>query len=319
MRHPALIACAALACCQLRFGHAEAAPVGLLPVTGDPALARKLNAELVPRLARTGGPELVGPSKVQVRLHSAAGVADTIRTTRGQVVRAEQMLLDMKRRGAVREARHAINALVRVGGRYHSPRLTSRAHLVLARALLLKPAAPTAARSALRDALEISPDLSDGGLPPSVGQLLQKVRKEPARDNLPTVGELASLCKQADLSSLVWIAARPRGDEVEIRLLVYDQASHASSQQVKRRAARGRMLDEVEVMVSANVRTHGPTMATPLPTPRDPAPAASPRPWYRRWWIWAIAGAVVAGVSVTAVLTTRNGDRPGDLTLHLRF
>jgi hypothetical protein len=30
-----------------------------------------------------------------------------------------------------------------------------------------------------------------------------------------------------------------------------------------------------------------------------------PRPWYRRWWVWTIAAAVVGGGVATAVVLTR--------------
>jgi hypothetical protein len=40
-----------------------------------------------------------------------------------------------------------------------------------------------------------------------------------------------------------------------------------------------------------------PLVAVAPPPRRQPAPAA--RPWYRRWWIWAAAGAVLAATAIT--------------------
>jgi hypothetical protein len=43
------------------------------------------------------------------------------------------------------------------------------------------------------------------------------------------------------------------------------------------------------------------------PQPRRAKPAAS-TPWYRRWWLWTAAGAVVAGtVTAVVVVATRDG------------
>jgi hypothetical protein len=40
--------------------------------------------------------------------------------------------------------------------------------------------------------------------------------------------------------------------------------------------------------------------------------ALQPRPleWYEEWWVWTIAGAVVAGAAVTAVVLTTGGSAP---------
>jgi hypothetical protein len=43
-------------------------------------------------------------------------------------------------------------------------------------------------------------------------------------------------------------------------------------------------------------------------TPATSAPAASTA-WYKRWWVWAIAGAVVAGAATAVVVTTAGPDK----------
>jgi hypothetical protein len=41
-----------------------------------------------------------------------------------------------------------------------------------------------------------------------------------------------------------------------------------------------------------------------------PAPAIAPGPaWYRRWWVWGLVGATVAGVAIAAVATSGQNDR----------
>ncbi len=42
----------------------------------------------------------------------------------------------------------------------------------------------------------------------------------------------------------------------------------------------------------------------------DPGPAARAKPWWRRWWVWAGAGAVVAGAGITAALMADRGGSP---------
>jgi hypothetical protein len=48
---------------------------------------------------------------------------------------------------------------------------------------------------------------------------------------------------------------------------------------------------------------------------RGAGSARAPRPWYRRWWVWAIAGAVVAGSVTAAVLLSRSSDGPETVPL----
>jgi hypothetical protein len=85
------------------------------------------------------------------------------------------------------------------------------------------------------------------------------------------------------------------GDTVVIRLLVHDLAQGArqgSFQEVLARGAGERELrDALRRMVAG--------FAPPPPPPRRRTP------WYGRWWVWSIAGVVVAGSVTAAILATR--------------
>ena len=40
----------------------------------------------------------------------------------------------------------------------------------------------------------------------------------------------------------------------------------------------------------------------PTPSPHDDPPAATPAQWYRQWWVWTVAGSVLAGGLTAALL-----------------
>ena len=55
-----------------------------------------------------------------------------------------------------------------------------------------------------------------------------------------------------------------------------------------------------------------------LPRHTAPPKRAVATPWYRRWWVWTLAGVVVVGATVTTtVLLTREPEqRPWELQVH---
>jgi hypothetical protein len=41
---------------------------------------------------------------------------------------------------------------------------------------------------------------------------------------------------------------------------------------------------------------------------RTPQSDSSPRPWYKRWWVWTVAGVLVAGATTAVVVSTARPD-----------
>jgi len=286
----------------------ERETVGILPVAGEAALARTLDEELHRAVAARTGQGVVGSVGLQARLWRGEGVAEKVQAARAAHEEAEQKVLQMDRSGAVAAARRAVSLLVVVGGRYHTPRLLSRAHLALARAMLLKPADANAARAALRAAREATPEGLEDRLPLRMAKLLGEVRREPRRSREPTVGELTSLSQVAGLPELVWISARARKAGVEVELLVYDRWSHARGHLVRQRVAREQLVAQVADLVAAALprRSVSPVIAEPAQPRRSvQAPAT---PWYKRWWVWTLVGVVVVGGATAGVIAaTRDG------------
>jgi tetratricopeptide (TPR) repeat protein len=78
--------------------------------------------------------------------------------------------------------------------------------------------------------------------------------------------------------------------------------------------------DEVKNRVAALKRVREQKQAAPLPAvtlePEPATPASAPvdepeaKPWFKKWWVWAAVGVVVAGGVTTAVLLT--GKEPED-------
>jgi hypothetical protein len=277
--------------------------VGILPATGHRALAGQLDSRLKQDLARKINQTLIDSGELRIRLTRAPGVAAAVESARSWVVQAEQKLLHMKRQQAIDAAKEAISPLLAVGGRYHAPRLFSRANLVLARALLLKPSDPRTARVALQAALEATPNLVLEQLPPKAARLARQVREEALPSDPPPDEELAIICKQGEVSSLVWIAVRPNGGNVQVDLLVHSRGDEVLSQRQRKEVAPDRLLQDVSDMIADALGKTGAVAGAPSHSPGGQA-----RPWYSKWWVWTLVGAAVAGATVGVVLATREGD-----------
>jgi hypothetical protein len=133
-------------------------------------------------------------------------------------------------------------------------------------------------------------------------------------ERLPGLGELLA----ADRA--LFVAARAKGrTEIELRGFLYEVAS-------------GKRLARVELTARAPLRAE---QLTPLALWRPASeelfapvviarsrPAAR-RPWYRKWWVWTLAGAAVAaatvGVSVPLALRARSSSPTSSEQLQLRW
>jgi len=129
----------------------------------------------------------------------------------------------------------------------------------------------------------------------------------PALDRLP--------CEPREGSCLRQLRRRLKGDRLlllrvgrladttVIRLTVHDLARgvrQGSWQEVlKQGAGAAQEGKAVERMVAGFA-------------PRPPSPS---RPWYGRWWVWTLAGVVVAGTVTATVLATRSSDPKPYITI----
>jgi len=133
----------------------------------------------------------------------------------------------------------------------------------------------------------------------SVWEALRALRPELGRE---TIEVPPALSTNLGLSSLLLVRLRGGGQSLRAEASLY-------------RLEDGKLLGSASVAVSPRPRP-GQLAALALwradrPTP-TPAPTPTPRrrdrPWYERWWVWSVVGAVcVAGVAVAVPLALTSG------------
>ncbi|MCA9669662.1 MAG: hypothetical protein KC503_28900, partial [Myxococcales bacterium] len=239
--------------------------------------------------------------------------------------RADKAALYMKRGGAVSSARQAIAELDEALARFVAPRKLARAHAALAYALLLAPADEVGARDALHAAVtadaNFTPDADRNS--PTVKRLLAEARAK-LRVAPPDSASLDKLASRARLARLVWLsaaAAAGGASTVDLEVQIYEVSARAVRTRLSKRVTRAELVASaaalVEQALAGDKAIAGGTGsggagsgnggAGPAGTPGGGA-AASATPWYKRWWIWAIAGAVVAGAGVGLGVGLTRGD-----------
>jgi tetratricopeptide (TPR) repeat protein len=110
------------------------------------------------------------------------------------------------------------------------------------------------------------------------------------------------------------------GGQPDKALTAYRAYLRTAPDDAAKRELVERRIEELERLVGAPGRPTAaappspPPLATPVPAgATDGAPALTAsalpeeKPVYQRWWFWAGAGAVIAGVAVTAVLLSSRG------------
>ena len=281
---------------------------GVLPIAGPAEPAAQLTRELVRALATE---PVVAPDRLARRLSGDREVLRSLLAVRGALEQAERDTLYMRRGPAVQAAQRAIDSLDTVAGRLHAPALAARAQATLALALLLSPADEPGATLAFRQAVSIDPSYQpDPDRTPSrARRLFEQARRSASAPTAPGPEELAIVAGLTALERLFWVGLGPDG---QVELVVYDQ-SH-------RRVERRERVVSAPRALAARLRSYLSVAKAPPPAPAASQPFAADRvpkasrpgasPWYRRWWIWAIAGAVVVGAGVTvAVVASAPGER----------
>lgn len=266
----------------------------ILPVSGDPSLVAHLNPALGRAVAVKGMPAVLGPLEANARLSGDPTVAAALARAREAIERAREFELRMDRPAAVEAAREAIRTLEQQHAAMVAPGLLVEAHICLALALLLQPEDWQAAQDAMRRVLALDP-----GYRPAPGQLsaratllLDQARESGPRLTQPDPRALEWAARRFQLAKLIWLGVERRGEgRVRIEAVLFDPVAR----RVRVRLTQETPLSQVlPVAAGLVVQALG---NDPLADTTETQKAMS-RPWYRRWWVWAIAGAVVVGAAV---------------------
>lgn len=115
-------------------------------------------------------------------------------------------------------------------------------------------------------------------------------------------GCLRALSEVLPADRLLALRAGRLAETVILRLTVYDAARNAQQgtwQEMLKSGERDAVSQAFERMVRGFL---------------PPPPQKDTSPWYGRWWVWTITGAVVAGSVTAAVLATQEGGPEPDVT-----
>jgi hypothetical protein len=299
-----LLACPASAGAETRFG--------LLPVRGSRATADWLGGRLRSVLASRGLP-VVGTEEMLRSLSQAPEVARALKAARAAIGEAERHNLYMKRADALAAAKRALVELKAVAGLHVAPTLVARAQVAVALAKLLKPPDEARALSAMRAAVAADPGYAPNPdrLPSRAARLLKRAHEARDPPSPPTLGELATLAALGKVERVIWIAVVSDPDHAEVALLVYDHENRSVVTRYNGRLPKNGLAQKIAALVQGPLDTKGSPetrqlkpvapawTTTDKSAPRQSTPATRPpRPWYKRWWVWTLAGAVVVGTGV---------------------
>jgi hypothetical protein len=287
---------------------ADGGRAGILPLAGDPVLAARVDRELGRAVAERGVRGVLGPVELSAELGAAPGVQAALADAGALLDRSARAVLYMKRGEALDLARQALAKLEGTHARHHARALLGRAHAAVARALLLKPSDESGAREAFRLAVAADPGFAGEALAPRAAALLEAARRE-ARATAPAAEELSRVTTSARLEIVLWFAVRAVGSQVELELVAYRPVAGELKRIV--RSGRAEAATAIAAELVAGLLRRAPATApgsapasrvvVVLPPPVAPAPAPAPpraRPWYKTWWVWTIAGVVLAGAGV---------------------
>jgi hypothetical protein len=104
---------------------------------------------------------------------------------------------------------------------------------------------------------------------------------------------LRRLGRQLAVGELVLLEVARLGDTLALRIKAFD---------VAREQYAGAWQELLRTVDDRGVAAALGRMAIAF----SPPPPVATKPWYRRWWVWTAAGAVVAGSTVAIVLATRS-------------
>jgi tetratricopeptide (TPR) repeat protein len=289
-----------------------ARPAGVLPVVGS--TARVLNPSLGRAVAEKGLQAVLGPVEVQARLAADPEVVRRLEMARDAIALAREHELQMNRAAATRAAAEAIHQLEEMRAPFHVPELAAKAYAALALTYLLRPTDLRAAQGAFRQALAVDPDYkpASGQIPPQAAEILERERKTLPLVRRPTPTDLAWLAARLKLPRIVWLHV-DRGGVAKIVVYTRGDPSPVST---TGKVAVANSLSEAAALIRDRL---GGVPEKPRPKPPGPRRGPTGTPWYRRWWVWTIAGVVVAGAAVGVGVALTRDEPSSRYDFHFHF
>lgn len=314
------------ACCLLVFvqGPARAAEGDGRPGEHAKPLVIALAGTYQPSLSQTAIAELARGRSYRLlpleavhpllRQHDAGeNLLQRIQTLREE---GHQALLALDQGGAEEKLEQASRLLERSFARFYEPALAAEIH-VLRGVAALRASRPDLAREEFVEAHQLYPALElDAHYSPQVRSAFTQASRSSPTQSAPTPTQLGALLRVVgNVARAVVVLVQPLESQHRLaQLLVFDPAREryvlVESAPIppgdEQRASREAMELGRRVRGSLDgaleLRTPGSQLARARATPkRQP----SARPWYKRWYVWAAAGLVLASVAVTVPLATR--------------
>jgi hypothetical protein len=300
---------------------AKAPTAGVLPAAAEPALARAIDEGLDAALGSRDR-SILGPRALLARLAARPIVVEDRTRAEELIAEAEEATLRMERPQALERSARAIELLQGIGGQYHAAALLARAHFAAALAALLAPADARAARAAFARGLAIAPTArpDERRLSPRAQRLLSQAQQQGASRGPPATFARRRLCALLALDRLVWVQLGGAQERSTAEVVVFG-ADGQQRERTTRAVARTGAVDPIAALIVEVLQGPAPPVAAleapaattlpaaSLPASGDPAATRS-RPWYRRWWVWTIAGAAAAGVAVAIAVSAGDEDPP---------
>jgi hypothetical protein len=235
------------------------------------------------------------------------------------VEEGRQLLVSLDHQKAKLKLDAALETLERGFVRYYDPLPLANVHLLLGQ-WATEQARPDLANREFEEALLLDPALTvDAHYSPQVRAAFAQAKQRSLPRPGPSTSELRKLLKLAGSPAAVVLGVEPAGQHALVRGAVFAVAKGAFAGvdsrlvEIADNAAveRGTSALGVELRAAAE-----PLFSAPPPATRSligdhkngkvQPPPPRKKPWYRRWYVWTAAGAVVAGtLGVVLPLTIR--------------
>jgi hypothetical protein len=285
----------------------------LLPLNGSVDICAPLEESLGGALKKKIQARVIEAEEMKQQLLALSSEAQVVGAAQRSIASSEEASLYMKKAEALSQAQQALNLLESDLAQFHHPSLVSRAYGALAFALLLEPADEEAAVKAWHQSLELDPTykLDPDRLTPVVRALFLKAQDEwQQRPLVPPKLVLKQTAEVFKAENLAWVAIRlssPGNARLFVALI----------------DSRGEITQQHQVQVELEkmqLQTAKWIAQAFQQKPSAPKVRVVVEPWYRKWWIWTIAGAAVTGAGLGLGLGLGlSASEPSTYDIHLQF